>query len=103
MSVRVMVTCPETRGAFKRCQMVYCSGYRSSAEIASTGTMTLNPRSAAPLAVYNTAPCAAVPATMTVVTPLFLRMFSRSVPRNLSGPDETERSPGWAARVDAGG
>ena len=86
-----------TAGAFARCQAVYCSGYAGSADIPSTGTMTRIPRSAAPLAVKSTAPCAAVPITMTVSIPRSLRIFSRSVLMNLSGPDWTDGSFGAAA------
>src|SRR5450830_159056 len=57
----------------------------------STGTITLMPRSATALPVYNTAPLAAVPVTITAVMPLSFRIFSRSVFRNLSGPDPPSR------------
>ena len=49
----------------------------------STGTMTFMPRNAAPLAVKSTAPFADVPTAITVVMPLSLRIFSRSVLQEL--------------------
>ncbi|KAF5038880.1 hypothetical protein DSECCO2_549730 [anaerobic digester metagenome] len=60
----------------------------------STGTMTERPRMAAPVAVCSTAPSAVVPVTMTVCTPSFSRMASRSVRKNLSTVDWTMGSPG---------
>src|SRR6266511_2257460 len=50
----------------------------------STGTITLNPRSAAAPAVCNTEVCACVPIATTVLMPLSLRVFSRSLAMNLS-------------------
>ena len=66
---------------------MYCSEYVSADETPSTGTFTLNPFKAAAPAVLRTAPCAAVPGTITVLTPLSLRICSKSVPRNLLAPD----------------
>src|SRR4051794_25341457 len=48
--------------------------------------MTLKPRSAAAPAVCSTEVCACVPVATTVLMPLFLSVFSRSLPMNLSGP-----------------
>jgi len=59
----------------------------------------LKPRIAAVLAVYSTAPWAAAPTTMTFLTPLSFRMFSRSVFANLSTPDETTGSSAVGAIV----
>ncbi len=59
------------------------------------------PRNAAPLPVNSTAPLAAVPTTITVLMPLSLRIFSRSVFRNLSASDVTDaaRSPTGATSL----
>src|SRR5205809_2668984 len=53
----------------------------------STGTITLNPRSAAAPAVCSTEVCACVPMATIVLMPLSLRIFSRSLAMNLSGPN----------------
>ena len=44
---------------------MYCSAFASDVDIPSTGTITLNPLIAAPVAVFNTAPWAEVPIIIT--------------------------------------
>src|SRR5207244_4720719 len=97
-SIVVRVNAGPITGTLTRCHTTYCSTYVFSAEIPSTGTITFIPRIAAPLAVYSTAPCAAVPTTITVLVPLSLRIFSRSVPENLSTPDDITGSFAAGAR-----
>ena len=50
-----------------------------------------------PDGAMRTAPSAVVPGTMTVLIPLSLRIFSRSVPTNLSALEATISSPAFGA------
>ena len=61
-------------------------GNTPSADMPSTGTITLKPFSAAVAEVCSTEVCACVPIATTVLMPLSLSVFSRSLLMNLSGP-----------------
>lgn len=63
VSVMFLVT---LAGALARIQAVESSPNGSLLDMPSVATTTLKPRNAASLAVYNTAPCAIVPAMITV-------------------------------------
>src|SRR6185437_13760797 len=89
MSLRVSVVLFDTNGAVMKSSTVAYSATALTDDMPSTGIMTFMPRNAAPLAVKSTAPFDDVPTAITVLMPLSLRTFARSVFRNLSGPAST--------------